>query len=162
KSCPADWQLRLAVAFALVVLDLDLDLALEILGFVGKSVGILQRLVAFDIGQFVSRQRRLVDLLLVGRRLGRCSRRGCRGGRRRAAAAPDFYEVLTVVLAAALGTFDRALVQVVEARATALAGALRTPARLDHAGTPGNPQNVGRPGRERGRMSRAFHPVKTK
>ena len=38
------------------------------------------------------------------------------------------------MLAPALGAFDRALVQVVEARCAALAGALGTPVRLDHAG----------------------------
>src|SRR5215472_2308569 len=122
KSCPSGWQLPLAVAFSLVVLDLDLDLGFEVLGLVSQIVGIFQRLVALDFGQLVSGQRRLIDLLLGGRLRRRCRRsgRGRRGRRRCAAAAPHLHEVLTVVLAAALRAFDRALVQVVEARAAAL------------------------------------------
>src|SRR5262245_59306815 len=111
KSCLATWQL--AVALALVVLDLDLDL--EILGLVGQIVGVLHGLLALAIGQFVSRQRRLVGLLL-GRRLGsrRCGRRRRRGGGgRRTAPAAHLHEVLAIVLAPALGAFDRPLVQVV-------------------------------------------------
>ena len=49
-----------------------------------------------------------------------------------------------------------------EGHAAALAGALSTPVRLDHAGTPGKSAKIGRMGREGGRMSRVFHPVKTK
>ncbi len=134
KSCLAEWQLRLAVALALVVLDFDLDF--QILGVISEIIGLFQGLIALDIGQFVSRQRRLVRLLL-GRRLGR---RGCRSSRRRGrcrrcrtATAADLHEVLAIMLSPALGAFDRPLVQVVEARSTALAGALSTPARFDHA-----------------------------
>src|SRR6266851_5106342 len=155
----------LAVAFALVVLDLD-ALDLDVLGVVGKLVRLLQGLVALDIGKLVAGQRRLVALLL-GRRFcrGQCGgcRRRCRGRRRgRAARAADLHEVLTIMIAPALRALDRAFVQVVEARAAALAGALSTPVRLDHAGTPGKSAKIGRMGREGGRMSRVFHPVKTK
>ena len=138
KSCAAGWQLgpRLAVALALVVLDRNLDL----LGLVGQIVGILQcRVVGLGVvGYHVVDVLRLLGL---GEELGlgqsrrcRCRRRGCR--RRRGAPAPDFDEVLAIVLPASLGAFDRALVQVVEARCTVLAGALGTPGRLDHAGSP--------------------------
>src|SRR5262245_51818235 len=115
KSCPSGWQLPLAVAFSLVVLALDLDLGFEVVGLVSQIVGVFQRLVALDIGQFVSGERRLIDLLLGGRLRRRCGRRRCGRSRRRrcAAAAPHLHEVLTVVLAAALRAFDWALVQVV-------------------------------------------------
>src|SRR5262249_31905139 len=137
KSCPDGWQQRLTLAFAFVVLDLDLDFRLDVLSLVGEIVGILQRLVTLHVGQFVAGYRRLVGLLLGrGLRGGRCRSSTRRGRRRRTAAAANLHEVLAVVLAAALRTFDRALVQVVEARAAALAGALRAPIGLDHATTP--------------------------
>src|SRR5207302_3324639 len=139
KSGLAAWQpQRLAVALALVVLDFDLDLV----GLVGEVVGVLQRLV---VGLQVYRVFvRVLHFLALGeRQLGR--RRRCRGGRRSrrrcrrsATAATDLHEVFAIVLTAALGTLDRTLVQVVEARRTILAGALGAPGRLDHTGSPGN------------------------
>src|SRR5260370_24831635 len=169
NSCPphwqqGDWQQRLAVAFALVVFDLH-ALDLDVLGVVGQLVRLFQRLLALDIGKLVAGQRRLVALLL-GREFRRRQggggrRRRCRRRRGRAARAPDLHEVLAIMLAPALRALDRAFVQIVEARAAALAGALSTPVRLDHAGTPGKSAKIGRMGREGGRMSRVFHPVKT-
>src|SRR6476469_3649456 len=148
RSRPGRWQpdesSALAVALALVVLDLDL----YVLGLVAKIVGILQRLV---IGLDVRRLlvgRGLLDLLGLGEcqlRRGRGRRRRSRRSRRSggAATAPDLHEVLAIVLTAALGAFDRALVQIVEARRTVLAGALGAPGRLDHAGSPGNSAKKG-------------------
>src|SRR5678816_3205167 len=101
--CP---EIALAVAFALVVLDLDFDL----LRLVAEIVGVLQGLV---IGLQI--RRLLVDRALLhflglrqrqlGRRRGSRRRDRCRGGS--ATAAPDFHEVLAIVLTAALGAFDR-------------------------------------------------------
>ena len=153
----------LAVAFALVVLDLDLDRPRPRRPDRRYPPAPRRRP---RYRRSSSSQRRLLHLLSwPQRQLGR--RRRCRGrrGRRRrgrAAPAPDFHEVLAIVLTAALGAFDRALVQVIEARCAILAGALGAPGRLDHAGSPGNSAEKGRIGREGGRMSRVFHPVKTK
>ena len=95
------------------------------------------------------------SLFFLAASLGRRRRGGCRGRRRRrrcgrAAPAPDLHEVLAIMLAPALRALDRAFVQVVETRAAALAGALSTPVRLDHAGTPGKFRK-NRPNGPRGR-----------
>src|SRR5262249_38893775 len=138
--------------------------ALEPLALTPQCAAVSRPPPPLDTGQPPPPLRSLTALLLGARFRRRCGGRGrgCSRRCRSAAATPHLHEVLTVVLAAAFRAFDRALVQIVEARAAALAGALRTPVRLDHAETPGNPQQSANPGRERGRMSRAFHPVKTK
>src|SRR5262249_33718405 len=127
----------LAVAFALVVLDLDLD----VLGLVGQIVGIFDRVVGLGVVGRRLLERGIPHLLCFGQgRLGR-SCGGCRcgsGRRRRGAPTAHLHEVFAVVLTAALGAFDRTLVQVVEARRTILAGTLRAPGRLDHSQSPGN------------------------